>query len=385
MKVRALVPVLLAVATIGGAAWWWRSRAGDDAWAWRTATVERTDVRKVVSATGTLTADPQVEVGTQVSGIVAEILVDFNDEVKAGQVLARIDTSLLEADVASATARLAEARAARERLGLELQRMEALHARKAVSDQEIEAARADHAVAVAQARSAQVALDRARRNLGYATIQAPIDGTVVRRDVEPGQTVNAGFSAPTLFQLAGDLSRMLILVDVDESDIGQIRPEQAVDFTVQAYPERTFHGAVRQVRLASKREESVVTYTAVVDVPNEDRTLFPGMTATVEFIVAEAKGALCVANGALRFRPDDALPVAGERPKGPALWTLEAGTLRALPVETGLRGADCTEVSGDGVAEGLDVVVGVDREAAGGGTSPFEQKKADPRRPPGGF
>lgn len=343
-------------------------------------------MRKVVSATGTITADPSVEVGTQVSGIVSEILVDFNDEVKAGQVLARIDTSLLEADVASATARLAGARAARERLELDLERMEALHERQAVSDQEIETARADHAVAVAQARSAQVSLDRARRNLGYATIRAPIDGTVVRRDVEPGQTVNAGFSAPTLFQLAGDLSRMLILVAVDESDIGQIQPGQAVEFTVQTWPDRTFYGKVRQVRLASKMEESVVTYTVVVDVPNEDRTLFPGMTATAEFVVAEAKGALCVANGALRFRPDDALPVAGERePKGPVLWTLEGAALRAVPVETGLRGADCTEISGEGVAEGLDVVVGVDREAADGGSSPFQQQKANGRRPPGGF
>jgi HlyD family secretion protein len=319
MKVRYLLVPALLLAVCGGGLWWAFGRTST-AITFRTATIEKKDVQKIVSATGTLTADPSVDVGTQVSGIVADILVDFNSEVEKGQVLARIDTSLLEADVASASARLVEAQASREQLTLALKRTTALHDRQAATDEELEAARADAASAEASVRSAQVTLDRARRNLGYATITAPITGTVVRRDVNRGQTVNAGFSAPVLFQIAGDLTHMMILAAVDESDVGQIKKDQTARFTVQAFPDKPFTGTVRQVRLQSKIDQSVVTYTTVIDVDNPDRVLFPGMTATVEFIVADAKDVLCVANGALRFSPEADVPVVGERPteeKGP--------------------------------------------------------------------
>ena len=188
MKVRYLLVPALLLAVCGGGLWWAFGRTST-AITFRTATIEKKDVQKIVSATGTLTADPSVDVGTQVSGIVADILVDFNSEVEKGQVLARIDTSLLEADVASASARLVEAQASREQLTLALKRTTALHDRQAATDEELEAARADAASAEASVRSAQVTLDRARRNLGYATITAPITGTVVRRDVNRGQTV----------------------------------------------------------------------------------------------------------------------------------------------------------------------------------------------------
>jgi HlyD family secretion protein len=388
------VLIVAALAALAGTAWWlWGQKA--EAVAFRTAEVAREDVRQVVSATGTLEAVQTVEVGAQVSGIVAELGADFNDRVTAGQVLARIDPALLEADVASAAARLAEARANADRLGLERDRIARLHARQAATDQELEAADADHAVALAQARSAEVSLSRARRNLGYATIAAPIDGTVVRRDVEVGQTVNAGLSAPKMFLLAGDLARMRILAAVDESDIGLIHEGQPATFTVQTYPDRTFPGTVQQVRLQSSTAESVVTYTVVVDVDNADGKLLPGMTATVEFTVAEAKGALCVPSAALRYRPDDAAPTGGapERGKGRGrapsdegtLWVPEGEGLRAVPVKTGLRGSTCTEVSGEGVAEGLVVVTGLDRGAsAGGASSPLGPGGSSPHRP-GGF
>ena len=403
-----VVQVLAALLIVGAGAFWaYRGRtAGTDTF--RTVAIERTDVRRTVSATGRIDAEQTVEVGTQVSGILAEVLVDFNDKVTQGQVLARIDTALLDADVASASAKVAEATANRDRLALEAKRVSTLRTREAATDQEAEVAAAELAVAEAQLRTAQVSLTRARRNLGYATISAPIAGTIIRRDLDPGQTVNAGLSAPTLFLISGDLAQMQILVAVDESDIGQIHESQSAEFTVQTWPDRVFKGTVRQVRLQSATAESVVTYTVVVDVDNSDGALLPGMTATVEFIVGEAKDVLCVANAALRYVPDvpgggdskgagkaGASPSGGGpggRPpgkrRGPdategTLWTSTGEKLTALPVKIGLRGAACTEVSGEGIAQDMEVVVGVDHAAGTGTTSPLQQTAA-PRRP-GGF
>ncbi len=402
-----LVSLLVLALVSGGVVYAWQG-VGTDELSWRTAAVTRRDVQRVVSSTGTLQADPAVDVGTQVSGVVAELLVDFNDKVDKGQVLARIDPTLLEADVASAEARLSEARAGRDRLALGLRRMEALHARAAATDAELEVARADAAVAEAQVTSTSVGVERARRNLGYSTVTAPVAGTIIKRNVNLGQTVNAGFSAPILFTLASDLTHMVILASVDESDVAQVHAGQAVTFTVQAWPERTFSGTVRQVRLDSKIDQGVVTYSTVVNVDNADGALFPSMTATVEFIVAEAAGVLCAPNAALRYRPESDLPTVGDAPEsGDAsgaeggrggrggrqkrveaaegvLWTLDGGALRAIPVAIGLRGAECAEVQGDGLAEGVEVVLGVDRAAESDAGNPFERKAGDARRP-GGF
>ncbi len=398
--------LVLALVSAGGVYAW--QGAGTDELSWRTEAVTRRDVQRVVSSTGTLQADPAVDVGTQVSGVVAELLVDFNDKVEKGQVLARIDPTLLQADVASAEARLSEARAGRDRLALGLRRMEALHERAAATDAELEVARADAAVAEAQVTSTSVGVERARRNLGYSTVTAPVAGTIIKRNVNLGQTVNAGFSAPILFTLASDLTRMVILASVDESDVAQVQAGQAVTFTVQAWPERTFSGTVRQVRLDSKIDQGVVTYSTVVNVDNTDGALFPSMTATVEFIVAQAAMVLCAPNAALRYRPESDLPIVGEAPKSAdasgaeggrggrggrqkraeattgVLWTLDGGALRAIPVTVGLRGAECAEVAGDGLTDGVQVVLGVDRGAESGAGNPFEQKAGDARRP-GGF
>lgn len=410
MRAARIVSVVGVIGLVAGGVAWWVNHSAAPADVYRTATVERTDVRRTVTATGPLAAVKTVEVGTQVSGILTDVLVDFNARVTRGQPLAHLDTTLLDADVATAGARVAEAQAGRDRLALESARVERLHTNAAATDQELEVARADLAVADAQLRTARVALDRATRNRGYATITSPIDGTIIRRDKDPGQTVNAGLSAPTLFLIAGDLAQMQILVAVDESDIGQIHEGQDAEFTVQTWPDRVFTGKVRQVRLQSTTAESVVTYTAVVAVDNRDGALLPGMTATVQFIIGKADGVLCVANAALRFRPDDA-PEAGEDAGGRAgaghagppsgggpdggrrrrgadstegtLWTASGAVLQAIPVHTGLRGQACTEVSGDGVTDGMTVVVGVDHSAASAPSSPLQQT-APPRRP-GGF
>lgn len=394
------------IAGVAGGVWWRWGRTVETV-SFRTSEIVRDDVRQVVTATGTLQAEQTVEVGTQVSGIVSELGADFNDQVTAGQVLARIDTSLLEADVASANARLAETKATDARLALEEARIVRLHGVQAATDQELEVARAERAVAAAQVRTAEVSVERARRNLRYATINAPITGTVIASYVEVGQTVNAGLSAPKLFLLAGDLAQMRILAPVDESDIGLIKEGQGARFTVQAYPDRTFTGVVQQVRLQSATAESVVTYTVVVTVANEDGALLPGMTASVEFIVAEAPAALCVAGSALRYRPDETVAVVGAPAAAPTpdeaggrggggkrrtkeasstgtLWLPEGTAVRALPVTVGLRGSTCTEVSGAGVDEGVSAVVGVDRSTASASGNPLAPKGAAERRP-GGF
>lgn len=398
MKASRIIVVVGILLLAGGGAAWWARGGGAEAPAWRTVELERKDVRSVVSATGAVEAVQTVEVGTQVSGIVAEVLVDYNQRVQAGEVLARIDTALLSADVAAAEARLQAARAAERRTGLDLGRMRALREKDAASDQELQLAEADHSVDAAEVASAEVALARARRNLGYATITAPIAGIVVKREVDPGQTVNAGFSAPTLFVLAGDLDHLQVLAHVDEADIGKIADGLPVDITVQAHPGATFAGRVEQVRLLSTIQENVVTYPVVVAVQNAEGKLRPGMTATLEFVLAEAEGVLCAPNAALRFNPDSTGSAdkggtasgGGGRPKGegdnrgdgggkpePAVWTVGAdGAPVRHAVTVGLRGSTCAEISGEGLEEGAQLVVGVDRAAGGTSSSPFGGKSA---------
>lgn len=404
MRLRKALVLVPLVALLGCGGLWWALR-GEPPPTWRLVQIEQRDVRSTVSATGALEAVSTVEVGTQVSGIVAELLVDYNDEVEAGQVIARIDTSLLQADVAAAQASYDAARADRAKAETDLQRLEGLLAKGAAAKGEVDDARTAFQVADARVRQARVGFDRARSNLGYASISAPISGTVVRRDVERGQTVNAGLSAPTLFLIAGDLAQMRILAAVDEADIGRIREGQRVEFTVQAYTDAKFEGEVRQVRLASVTVENVVTYTVVVDVDNADGKLLPGMTATVEFVVEEAPDVLCVPNAALRFRPEPAQMSAaaaaaeggdrgkagrdgkggGRRSASRKLWVVGAdGLLSPLPVEVGLSDGSCTQVAGEGIAAGQQFVAGVQRADGGSGsTNPFEQKPAERRR--GGF
>lgn len=374
---------LLLVPILGGAIYWlWRDDAPPPGW--RTQVVERRDNRSVVTATGNLEAVTTVEVGTQVTGSIAELLVDYNSQVKAGDVLARIDTATLESDAASSRAALSKAQAERSYAALELDRVQRLHARQAMTDQELASAKVAFDVADASAAQARVAAERARRNLAYATITAPISGTVLRRDVDVGQTVNAGFSAPTLFVIAEDLSHMQIVAAVDEADIGKVHAGQAVEFTVQAWPDQPFSGTVRQVRMQSATTDNVVTYGVVVDVANPDGKLLPGMTATVSFIVEEVKGVLCAPNAALRFSPEGS-GRGSKQGKGGKLWVADAaGALSAIEVSLGLRGEVCTEVSSEGLTEGMEVVVGATTTGSSGSSTPFSSSSSSTRRP-GGF
>lgn len=269
---------LLLLAAVAAALWFWL-RPAQASRTYRFVEVERGDLESVVSATGTLDPVTTVSVGTQVSGQIAEIYVDFNDRVEPGQVIARLDTSVLQSAVEEAQAALRRNRAQKIQAEIEHRRLERLYAQGIVPLHDLDLARQDLDVTRSNLESAEAALARAERNLGYATIYSPISGTVIARTVDVGQTVAASFSAPELFRVAADLSQMQILAAVDESDIGQIREGQEVRFRVQAYPDRDFLGRVRQIRLQPATVENVVSYTVVVDADNPDGDLLPGMTA----------------------------------------------------------------------------------------------------------
>jgi HlyD family secretion protein len=377
-------------------------KGGDEAQEFRIAAVVRGDLSSTVSATGALKAVTTVQVGTQVSGQVLEIYADFNDRVKKGQLLARIDPTLAQQAVEDAQAGVARAAAGLRQAQSDFDRNKPLIDRKVITAEEFAGYQYRLSVAQADVRSASISLQRARRNLGYTEIYAPIDGVVVERNVDVGQTVAASFSAPQLFLIANDLTRMQILASVDESDIGQIHDGQPVSFTVQSHADRTFKGTVKQVRLQSTTTENVVNYTAVVEVDNPDGKLLPGMTATVDFETGSAQNALLVPNSALRFTPsEEQMKAAGinvdsiaaaQRQNGQAggtqrtagagrgadqgagagaggartgrrsggrIWTVDAdGKLAMHRVRTGLSDGRNTVVEGRDLKEGLQVVIG---------------------------
>jgi HlyD family secretion protein len=367
--------------------------------AFRFATVERGDLQALVSATGTLNAVTTVSVGTQVSGQVSVLLVDFNDHVKKGQLLARIDPTIAQQGVADAQANLEKLQAQANQASRDQNRNRELSADGLIATSALEQGDAALQVADASERSADISLQRAQQNLSYTSIYAPIDGVVVERNVNVGQTVAASLSAPQLFLIANDLTHMQILAQVGESDIDRIRQGQPVTFTVQALPGQTFTGTVQQVRLQSTTVDNVVNYTVVVTLENPDGKLLPGMTARVDFQVKSAVNVLKVANAALRYRPSDEVltqlgaaltPRAGTTPAGSSptvgtaagpggvrarrdqgsgpgdgsgfgtLYSLAAdGTLQLARVRTGISDGASTEVQGQDVSEGMKVIDGL--------------------------
>lgn len=342
------------------------------------AELKRGELENVVSGTGTLEPVGAVEVGTQVSGIIDRLLVDFNDRVKQGQLLAVLDTTSLAASVRDAEASLARARAQYRLAVDEYQRGEPLAGKGYLSEQELGSLSAAVEMAKASLQSAEAALSRARTNLGYTEIRAPIDGAVIQRSVEEGQTVAASLSAPTLFILARDLAQMQILALVDESDIGQIKEGQQVRFTVQTYPEHEFSGSVRQIRLQPDTISNVVMYTVVVDAPNPDALLLPGMTATVDFIVERVEDALLAPVAALRFKPTVEMvqKTRQQRQRRPDVAGQQGRTGAGAPA--GRSGSESTQPwTGSGAAPGgLRGVTGT----AGGPSNPQFQRPSNVSR-----
>jgi HlyD family secretion protein len=329
LKRHWLIVILAMLAVAAIAAFQWK---GNDNQQYFTAKVDRGDISQVVEATGTINAVTSVQVGSQVSGTVSRLYVDFNSRVRRGQVIAQIDPALFEGSLLQAKADLANARASvatakanlQKALALQIQttadyeRAKALTAQRVMSTQQLDLAKAnyDSAVAGASAADAQVkqaeaqveqreaAVKVAQTNLDYTTIRAPIDGTVIARNVDVGQTVAASLQAPTLFTIAQDLTKMQVYASTDESDVGAIRQKQEVTFKVDAYPKETFSGLVSQVRMNATSVQNVVTYNTIIDFDNPEMKLFPGMTAYITIPVASATDVLRVPNSALRYKPD---------------------------------------------------------------------------------
>lgn len=326
--------VIIAILLAAVAAWAWRGHGAEkEASGWRTARVDRGDIRVTISSTGALSAMSTVVVGSEISGKVTDVLVDYNDRVHKGQVLARIDPSTYEAQIAQGTAAVgaaqanaSEAAAAVRNAELDFRRKAELGAQKLVAQADVDQARAalQQARARLTATRAQIAQQQAgtrtsRLNLGRTEIRSPVDGVVITRSVEPGQTVAASLQAPELFKLAEDLSKMKIELAVDEADIGQVKVGQRASFTVDAFPDRRFDGEVSQIRLASTTTNNVVTYPVVIVVDNSEGVLLPGMTANAEIVVSQRENVLRVPNAALRFKPtgeDEAQATPG--PQGAA-------------------------------------------------------------------
>ena len=396
---RIVVAVAVAAVAAGGAIGLAARGRASRAAAYRTVAVEQGDLTATVSATGTVGAVSTVQVGTQVSGQIAELRADFNSHVAQGELIARLDSTLLWLAVRQAEAAVRQARADSVQKQFALDQTVALDSTGLAARADVVAARAAYEAAQASLTTAEVNLDRARESLRYVYIYAPIEGTVVQRNVDVGQTVQASFTAPQLFLIAADLRQMQILVSVDEADIGAIRVGQQVRFTVQAYPNRTFGGTVRQVRLQSATSNNVVSYTAVVGVANPDLALLPGMTATVVFDVASVRNVLKVSNAALRFQAPAAL-LAAWRAAHPAvapaartvdaagtdtLWYVDAGGAPQLAVvRAGLTDGQSTEVTGALLQAGMRVIAGqvAASTAATGAASPFQSTRSGGGGPP---
>ncbi|MBR1800326.1 MAG: efflux RND transporter periplasmic adaptor subunit [Bacteroidaceae bacterium] len=327
--------------------------------AYETTVVEKGNISTTVTATGTIEPVTSVEVGTQVSGIVAKIYVDYNSEVKAGQVIAELDRTNLLSTLESQRANLTSAQSAYAYQKANYERYKTLYDKGLISANDFEQARLSYVQAEQQVTTARQSVKRAETDLGYATITSPINGVVLDKAVEEGQTVAASFSTPTLFTIAQDLTDMRVIADIDEADIGEVKEGQRVSFTVDAFPNDTFQGQVTQVRQQATTESNVVTYEVVISAPNADLKLKPGLTANVTIFTLEKNDVLTVAAKALRFSPNEALIAEDETIQGSdaktKLWIREGKTFKAIPVEVGVSNGTTTEII-SGVQPGTEVL-----------------------------
>lgn len=326
---------------------------------YQTRAASRGDIVRTISANGTLTPLELVDIGTQISGRVIELLADFNDQVKTGQILARLDPALLNAQLRQSEANLKSAQTALSVATRKSDRSRDLVAKGFLSKEAMDDAEQLLDSARAQMNVIQAQLARDRANLDYSIIRSPISGVVVARNVNIGQTVAANFQTPTLFQVARDLKQMQINISVAEADIGQIHTGQTMMFTVDAFQDREFTAVVRQIRLNPTIQENVVTYNVIATVINEEGDLLPGMTANVRFVVSEKTGVLRVPNAALRYKPDQEEPVAATeiQPGKRLLYRLENNRPAPVYVSTGITDGNFTEILSDELKEGNDLIV----------------------------
>jgi len=340
---------------------------------YRTEVVRLGEITQTVSANGTLNPVVLVRVGTQVSGTVSKLHADFNDRVHEGEVLVELDDRLFRAQVHESEAKVGDARAALELAVANEARMRQLHRQGFISQQELDQVEEAAKAARAQLALAQAQLEKDRTNLAYTVIRSPVSGVVVDRQVDVGQTVAASFQTPTLFLIAQDLSRMQIDTSFAEADIGSIRVGQPVHFKVDAFPDRSFQGTVKLIRLNPVTQQNVVTYDVVIAVDNPDQILLPGMTAYVNIVVARRQGVPVVSNAALRFRPLEPAPVAappqGRGGRAATVYVLENDQLRRVSIVPGITDNRHTEIVSGEVKPGVQVVL-EDRQASAPASSP---------------
>ena len=372
--------------------------------AFQTTTVTRGPITQAVTATGTLNPVVNVQVGSQVSGNIQKLFADFNSPVKAGQTVAQIDPALFQATVTQAEGDLASAQAALELARINATRTESLVAKQNSAQSELDQAVANLHQAEANVKIKQGALDKAKADLDHCTITSPIDGVVISRSVDVGQTVAASLQAPVIFQIANDLTKMQIDSNVAEADVGAVSVDQDVDFTVDAFPTRTFHGKVVQVRNAPITVQNVVTYDTVIGVNNADLKLKPGMTANVSIIIEHKDNVIQIKNAALRYRPVDATPEpraasaqSGPRPGGSpsgqrptaarerkperTAYVLSYGRPKPVQIKTGISDGIVTEVT-EGLKEGDQVVTGELTSPAASSSPPTNPFSGGQRRFP---
>jgi len=417
VRKKRLIYILIVLVIAAAGYWLLKSKSSKAATGYEFSTVTTGNIENTVSSTGTLAPVTSVEVGTQVSGTIDSVYVDYNDEVREGQILAVLDTTLLKAAVLDAEATIQRTEAALEQAQAEYDRNKVLFERDLISEMDYLPYQVSLKTQKANLTSSQAALDRAKRNLSYAVIRSPIHGTVIERNVDAGQTVAASLSTPTLFIIAQDLSRMEILADVDESDIGEIKDGQRATFQVLAYSDENFSGTVKQIRLQPKTVSNVVTYTVVIESRNDEGLLLPGMTAMVDFITEKRDSVLMVPNKALKFQPSQEViqkfraerekamqnrggPLGGAPPDSAAVaarfanrsgnatgaqgnfgmvWFVDStGQVMGAPLRTGLSDGTNTEVLGSrALHEGMQIIVGT-------ATAESAQKRNE-EGPPRGF
>lgn len=420
MKKKITITIIAILFLGGTTGYYFYSHNGTEEIQFRVEKVSRGDVQVVVTATGTLNAVRTVQVGSQVSGTLQKVNVDFNDKVKQGQIVAQIDPTFLEASVRDAEASLQRTTAQYNESKRSFERIKTLVEKNLASQADFDASLAQFEANDAARKQSVAQVERAKINLRYATIKSPIDGVIISRAVDVGQTVAASLSAPTLFTIANDLTKMQVQANVDEADIGKVQDGQEVSFTVDAYPEQEFHGKVRQVRLSPKVEQNVVNYTVIIDVPNPDLKLMPGMTATVTIQITKRESILKVPTVALRFNPPeeyieqqkDSIQKRGEgddssrgerrrqwseRMQGDGgaidpqamqrkmqsrgitrVWVMNARKkLEPVMVRTGISDGTFTEIIRGKLEEGQEIIVGTvaQRSQSQQQSSPFNQQR----------
>lgn len=345
------------------------------------AEAAKQDIVNSVTATGTIEPVTSVDVGTQVSGVISKLYVDYNSVVKAGEVIAELDRTNLMSELSSAQASLKSAQSELDYQKTNYERYKTLYDKGLISANDFEQARLSYVQAQQRTRQQKESVKKAQTNLGYATITSPIDGVVLSKEVEEGQTVASSFSTPTLFKIARDLTDMRVIADVDEADIGDVKEGQRVTFTVDAFPDDTFEGQVTQVRQEAATESNVVTYEVVISAPNDDLKLKPGLTANVVIFTMEAKDVLAVPSKALRFTPREAMLNSDETitdtDAKEKVWVKEGSNLKAVAVETGMTNGTLTQIT-KGLKPGTHVLTEVNAmqvEAEG------EQQNSNPFMP----